>query len=100
MKNLLIASDRFLPEKNGLVRFLEEIIPLIEHKYNISLLVPNRGDEGLKLGTGNFNTIKIPAYRFQVGDYSPAKPKLGLIKKVQYNKVLEKIKSIYKNYCL
>ncbi|MBD3259708.1 glycosyltransferase [Candidatus Woesearchaeota archaeon] len=80
MKNLLIASDRFLPEKNGLVRFLEEIIPLMENRYNISLLVPHRKENGFKIGNGNVNTIKIPSFNFKIADYAPTKPKLNLIK--------------------
>lgn len=82
MKNLLIASDRFLPERNGLVRFLEEIVPLIENKYNVSLLVPNRSRKTeFKIGNGNVKTIKIPTFGLKIADYFPSIPRFNLIKK-------------------
>jgi glycosyltransferase involved in cell wall biosynthesis len=87
MKNLLIASDRFLPEKNGLVRFLQEIIPFMQHKYNISLLIPqtNRSENTSRIDLQKINTIDLPTYNFQVADYTPVKPKIGMIKKAIRN---------------
>lgn len=40
MKKLLIATDCFLPRKDGVARFLEELIPRLSKKYEILVLAP------------------------------------------------------------
>ncbi|MBW2987244.1 glycosyltransferase [Candidatus Woesearchaeota archaeon] len=82
MKNLLIASDRFLPEKNGLVRFLQEIIPFMQNKYNISLLIPktDKFENNTGIDLEKIKTIDLPTHKFQVADYTPPKLKLSKIK--------------------
>ncbi|MBW3011507.1 glycosyltransferase family 4 protein [Candidatus Woesearchaeota archaeon] len=71
MKKLLIVSDRFFPKRNGLVRFLEEIVPKLQDTFDISILAPR-----LSRKTKTFpgvQTILIPTYRFMLADYSPSK---------------------------
>jgi glycosyltransferase involved in cell wall biosynthesis len=38
--NILIASDTFYPKKDGVVTFLEKVIPKLSKNFNITLLVP------------------------------------------------------------
>ena len=79
-KRLLIATDNFLPRWDGIARFLSEIIPRLEDKYDITVIAPNFGhsyfddDKTIKL-------VKIPITRFRVGDFNPAKPDYKTIKR-------------------
>lgn len=84
IKSLLIVSDRYYPKRDGLVRFLSEVIPKIKNKFKITLLVPEldhhrnnvKGDiKGVKI-------IFIPRSWKKISDLWLAKPKFRLIKKL------------------
>lgn len=76
MKKLLIATDSFLPRWDGIARFLSELIPRLKEEYKITVICPDFGNvsvEGIEI-------IKIPLFRFKIGDFTPARFKPGLIK--------------------
>ncbi len=59
-KNLLIASDNFLPRWDGIARFLSEIIPSLSKKYKITIIAPKF--------PGKFkNILNIKLIRFKLG---------------------------------
>ncbi|MDD5087160.1 MAG: hypothetical protein PHV16_05410, partial [Candidatus Nanoarchaeia archaeon] len=78
-KKLLIATENFLPRWDGIARFLNEIIPKLCDDYEVAVIVPEFSGE-IK-GFDNINVIRIPISRIKVGDYSPAKLRLGIIKR-------------------
>jgi len=68
-RHLLITTDNFLPRWDGISRFLSEIIPRLQSKYEITVLCPDFGYvvmEGV--------TIEhIPLMGRSYGDYTPAR---------------------------
>lgn len=78
MKRLLIASDRYYPARNGLVRFLEKIVPSLQDSFDITVIAPRLARK-VKSFPGT-RTILLPTYRFMAADYSPAKLKLGKVR--------------------
>ena len=76
-KKLLIASDCFLPRWDGISRFINSLIPGLSKKYDITILAPNYGDVSIE----NVNLIRFPSRKIKIGDYSPSKTYLSLIKK-------------------
>lgn len=77
MKKLLIATDNFLPRWDGIARFLSELIPRIKDEYDITVIAPDFPGEKKDI----CNVIRIPLFNFRIGDFQPARFKLGLIKK-------------------
>lgn len=76
MKNLVILTDNFLPKKDGISRFLSEIIPRIKDSYNVHVVCPNYGP------INEFKTIQIttiPLSRREFGDFTLAKIKPGIL---------------------
>lgn len=79
MKNLLIATENFLPRWDGVARFLSEVIPKLKEDYKITVIAPDfqgefKEPEGVKV-------IRIPLFSFYVGDLNPARFKPGMIRK-------------------
>ncbi len=75
-KKVLIATDSFLPKRDGVTVFLSEVIPKLKHKYDITVIGPNYGEykpEGFKL-------IQFPLIKIKVGDFYTARPKLKVVK--------------------
>ena len=79
MKRLLIATDCFLPRWDGIARFLSEIIPKIKHDFKITVIAPDF--KGNYLNKDEIDIIRIPIYKFQLGDFQPAKFKSKIIRK-------------------
>ncbi len=78
-KKLLIATENFLPRWDGIARFLSEVIPRLCNDYDITVIAPDfSGDTN---GFENITIIRIPLSGIKAGDYSPAKIRLGLIKR-------------------
>ena len=69
-KNLLIATDNFLPRWDGIARFLAEIIPRLKEDYNITVIAPNF--EGEFQGWPDVKIIRIPLM-FKVADLPVAR---------------------------
>jgi len=71
MKKLLIATDSFLPRWDGIARFLNEIIPKLSDKYEITVIAPRF--KGKLKDLKNIKIIRIPLSRIHVGDYTLAR---------------------------
>lgn len=75
MKKLVILTDNFPPRRDGISRFLSEIIPRIEDNYKICVVCPDYGDIQ---GFSQIQFSKIPLSKREFGDIRPAqfKPKI------------------------
>ncbi|MCK4670584.1 MAG: glycosyltransferase family 4 protein [Nanoarchaeota archaeon] len=78
MKKLLVVSDRFYPKRDGLVRFLEEIVPKLRDSFDISIVAPRLGRK-VKTFPG-IKTTLLPTYKFLIADYPPSKLKLKTVR--------------------
>ncbi len=67
-KNLLIATDNFLPRWDGISRFLLEIIPPLSKKYRITVIAPKF--PGKYENILNIKLIRFPLGRITFGDYT------------------------------
>lgn len=66
-KKLLIATDNFIPRRDGVVRFLTEIIPRIKKEFEITILCPD--DDMLKKTYEGVKLEKISLSKRSVGDF-------------------------------
>jgi len=72
MKKLLIAVDTYYPKKDGVVRFLENVVPRLAKKYFITILAPNFNSGSKFFESSNVNEILFPLDRKRVvANYSP-----------------------------
>ena len=76
-KKLLIATDNFLPRWDGISRFLNEILPLLATKYELTIVAPDFGEVKT-----DFIVKKIELSKYGLGDYKSAKLKPKIIKKM------------------
>lgn len=78
-KRLLIATDCFLPRWDGIARFLYEIIPKMEDKFDITIICPDFSGEKIK-----FDNVKIYYFKplLRVADISMAFPEKKLIQTI------------------
>lgn len=72
MENLLIASDRYYPDMNGLVRFLAEVVPHLSSEYNVTLVVPEgKSEQNIKCDRLEFiKTFPIRLADFWIPHFS------------------------------
>ena len=68
-KNLLIATDCFLPRWDGIARFLSEVIPPLTKKYNVTVIAPRF--PGKYKNILNIKLIRFPLKKISFGDYTP-----------------------------
>lgn len=78
-KKILIATDNYLPRWDGIARFLSEIIPRIDKEYDITVIAPDF--PGDFINNYNIQIIRVPLFKFKIGDFTPPKFNLSLIKK-------------------
>lgn len=81
MKKLLITTDSFLDLKDGIARYLNEIIPRIKDKFKITVLAPQLNNV---YDTKKYENVKVkflPAFKFKISGYKPAVPFNKLLKK-------------------
>jgi mannosyltransferase len=79
MKKLLIATDGFLPRWDGISSFINEMIPRMKDKYEITVIAPDLGE--LKVDYG-VKVIRFKILNFRLGDnYYPCKLDLRLMTK-------------------
>jgi glycosyltransferase involved in cell wall biosynthesis len=69
-KKLVILTDNFYPRKDGISRFLGEIIPRISTLYDVHLICP---DYGSIVGYDQIKITKISLSKYSYGDITPAK---------------------------
>jgi glycosyltransferase involved in cell wall biosynthesis len=60
MKKIVIAVDTYFPKKDGVVRFLENVVPRLAKKYFITILAPNFNSGSKYFESGNVNEILFP----------------------------------------
>jgi len=65
-KKLLILTDNYLPRRDGVVKFLTEIIPRLESLFEITLVCPDHVD--LKKPK-NITLVRIPLSRKYIADF-------------------------------
>ncbi len=76
MKKLLIVSDSCFSRKDGIVRFISELIPLLRKTYDIHLIVPESAQREQMLG---ISVHCCPIYR-HISDFAMARPNFAMIK--------------------
>ncbi len=82
MKKLVIATDTFFPKRDGITRFLSNIIPELTSNYNITIIAPSY-DKKYEIGEyKGAKVVKFPIRKFSVSGYSPAKSPKGKIKSI------------------
>jgi glycosyltransferase involved in cell wall biosynthesis len=69
MKKILIATDRFLPQWDGISSFLNEILPRISDNYQITVFAPDFGKLKIRY---KVKMIRFKVLRIKLGDnYRP-----------------------------
>ena len=81
MKKLLITTDSFLDLKDGIARYLNEIIPRIKNKFKITVLAPQLNNVYDKERYKGVKVKFLPAFKFRISGYKPSKPFNKLLKK-------------------
>tara|TARA_Y100000034_G_C6863227_1_gene393140 strand:- start:436 stop:1587 length:1152 start_codon:yes stop_codon:yes gene_type:complete len=79
MKKIVIATDNFLPRWDGIARFLTEVVPQLSKEFEITILAPMFDNN--QVGFPNTTVVRFPVFKFQIGDFPPAKPPFRKIKK-------------------
>ncbi|MFH1181503.1 MAG: glycosyltransferase family 4 protein [Candidatus Woesearchaeota archaeon] len=79
MKRLVIASDCFLPRKDGVAVILNSLIPELAKKYKITVLAPNHGKVKAykKVRLIRFPLIK----RLKAGDFTFCRPNYRAVRR-------------------
>jgi len=70
-KKLLIATDCFIPRWDGIARFLIEIIPSLQKKYDITVIAPDFSGDFRKID--GVRIVRIPLMKWKVGDFEVPK---------------------------
>ena len=70
-QKLLIATGCFLPRWDGIARFLLEIIPKLQEKYEITIVAPDFPGKGPQIE--GVHIVRIPLSFLQFGDYPTPK---------------------------
>lgn len=60
--NITIVSDRYYPVMDGVVRFLEEILPRLKARFNLALIVPKYAFHKKRFGV---RTTEISSLKFE-----------------------------------
>ncbi len=81
MKKLLITTDSFLDLKDGVARYLHEVIPRIKDKFKITVLAPEHNNKYHPERYKGVNVKFLKSFKFKIAGYKPAKPFNKLIKK-------------------
>lgn len=77
---ILITTDNFLPRWDGIVRFLNEILPRLKGN-EVTVVAPNFG----KCISKGFTLISVPLGKRTFGDYRAAKYDYAIVKKAVKN---------------
>ncbi len=68
---LVIITDNFLPRRDGIVRFLAEIIPRLKEDFSITVIAPDYKHKNVNLP--EIETVRIPLSKRMIGDFRPSK---------------------------
>ncbi|MFC1801699.1 glycosyltransferase [Nanoarchaeota archaeon] len=63
-KKLLIAADTYFPKKDGVVRFLKEVVPRLQKQFKVTLIVPNFEGKKIEVKGTNVKIIKLPVSKY------------------------------------
>ena len=69
-KNLVIVTDNFLPRRDGVVSFLNEIIPRLKSQFHITVICP---DSKERVSMSGVKFVRIPLSKKVFGDFQFAK---------------------------
>lgn len=73
VKKLLIAADTYFPKKDGVVRFIKEIVPRLKEDFQITLIVPNFEGKKIEIKNNKTTIVKLPVSRLSLTGYQPVK---------------------------
>lgn len=70
MKKLLITTDTFLPKKDGITRFLEQIVPHLTKHFEVTILAPSFTSTFREDSFYGAKVFRFPVYkRFEIASY-------------------------------
>lgn len=69
-KKLVIVTDNFLPRRDGVVRFLIEVIPRLKSQFHITVICPDNKE---RVSLAGIKFIRIPLSKKVFGDFQFAK---------------------------
>lgn len=69
-KKLVIVTDNFLPRRDGIVRFLTEIIPRLKDQFDITVICPDSKEQ---ISMNHVSFVRIPSSKRIFGDFKFAK---------------------------
>lgn len=76
-KKMLILIDTMKPVRDGVSVFLDNSLPFLSEKYDITIIAPDYGEETYE----NAKLIKFPFYKFGKSDYGPPKVNKKILKR-------------------
>lgn len=86
MKKILIATDRFLPQWDGISSFLNEILPRMSDDYQTTVLAPDFGKLKIK---HKAKVIRFKVLRIKLGDnYRPIVNPLKIFTEVKKSDII------------
>src|SRR6056297_3400300 len=68
---LVIATDNFVPRKDGITRFLSTIIPSLKESFDIKVICPDFKHNNVNIKGVKF--VRIPLTKKYFGDFKTAK---------------------------
>jgi glycosyltransferase involved in cell wall biosynthesis len=81
---ILIAVDTFHPKKDGVVRFLDEIVPRLGKNHQVTVLAPAFKGKVGELERGNIKIVRLPLSRiFHAAGYSSVAFSRGALKMIK-----------------
>ena len=80
MKKILIATDNYLPRWDGIARFLSEVIPRLQERFEIAVIAPNFGELEEQKG---YKLVRFPLNKhLTFGDFTFARPDSSVMRKL------------------
>ncbi|MBN1175846.1 glycosyltransferase family 4 protein [Candidatus Woesearchaeota archaeon] len=79
---MVIASDNFLPRRDGITRFLSEVIPRLKDKFDIIVICPDY--EGVEVLIDGVKFVRVPLSKRVVGDFK--------LPKVKFRRIIKAVK--------
>jgi glycosyltransferase involved in cell wall biosynthesis len=79
LPKLVIATDNFIPRRDGITRFLTTIIPSLKKNFQITIICPDFQENNIDIEGIKF--LRIPFNKKYIGDFKPVKFSPKIIKK-------------------
>ena len=87
MKRIVIAVDTYFPKKDGVVRFLENVVPMLSKRYFITILAPDFDGKERFLGLKNVNEIRFAVDKSKSFASYHSVEKTGRLKRVALREI-------------